>query len=196
MSAPVRKAPWTREEWAHCRNPVAMLRALSDHAGLPASNERKPLVLAACKCARLALPHVHTGEPRPRVAIETAEQWAEGKANVPPREVLKAAREARVAADAVARASFHAAHAAFHVAHAVHTTRAAFHAARAAFHASHSVFYALQAASAARSLEDASSAADLKSVQGKCADYVRQYFPDPPEQRRPAKHPPDQQKAS
>src|ERR1017187_6915941 len=44
--------------------------------------ERRLLVIAACKCARLALPHVKAGELRPLHAIEIAESWARGEASI------------------------------------------------------------------------------------------------------------------
>jgi len=43
---------------------------------------RQDVVLAACACARLSLKHVSKREERPRIAIETAEQWARGKATI------------------------------------------------------------------------------------------------------------------
>lgn len=58
--------------------------------------ERKQIVLAACKCARLALKFVKKGEDRPRICIETTEAWCAGKATV--EEVRKAKTEARAAA--------------------------------------------------------------------------------------------------
>ena len=41
--------------------------------------DRRPLVLAACDCARTALVHVPSGEMRPLRAIETAEAWCRGR---------------------------------------------------------------------------------------------------------------------
>jgi hypothetical protein len=49
-------------------------------SGEPMSDERRPLVLATCECARHALVCVPDGEDRPRIAIETAERWARGEA--------------------------------------------------------------------------------------------------------------------
>ncbi len=67
--------------------------------------DRRLLVLAACDCARTALPLVAEGEDRPRIAIETAEAWARGEATT--EEVQTAARAAAAAdaADAAADAA-------------------------------------------------------------------------------------------
>jgi len=62
--------------------------------------DRKVLVHATCACARLALPHVPTGELRPLKSIEAAERWARGEAT---NEDVRAAAEA-AAADAAAGA--------------------------------------------------------------------------------------------
>ena len=83
----------------------------------------KLLVKAACACAREALVHVPDSESRPRIAIETAERWAEGKATA--EEAKRAANAAdaantahvtyfdvRATAAAYAANAAHAAHAA------------------------------------------------------------------------------------
>ena len=62
--------------------------------------DRRLLVLAACRCARLALPYVSSGELRPLKAIETAEAWCAGKATK---------TEVRAAAAAAAAAAVNAA---------------------------------------------------------------------------------------
>ena len=56
--------------WAECERADWMLW-LADRV-----MARKPVVLAACACARTALQYVPAGEDRPRVAIETTEAWA------------------------------------------------------------------------------------------------------------------------
>ncbi len=53
--------------------------------------DRRRLVLAACACARGALPYIPEGENRPRVAIETAEKWARGEEGVTLGDVRRAA---------------------------------------------------------------------------------------------------------
>ncbi len=70
--------------------------------------DRKIVVRAACACARTALLFVPAGEDRPRLAIETAERWCDGKATLD--EVRAAAYAAYYAA---AYAAAYAAFAAF-----------------------------------------------------------------------------------
>lgn len=65
--------------------------------------DRKLVVLAACACARTALPHVRAGELRPLRAIETAEAWARGEATI---KQVRAAASAAYAASAARAASF------------------------------------------------------------------------------------------
>ena len=95
----------TREGWAACQDGVAMFKALAKQAGPPGSASRRPLVLAACACARLALPYVRKGETRPLAAIEMAERWANGKEGVTLEQVNVAADAAHAAA-AAARAAY------------------------------------------------------------------------------------------
>lgn len=71
------------EAWAACDRGDWMLWWAGREAGAPWSEARRPLVLAACACARLALPHVPAGEARPLRAIETAESWARGEGATP-----------------------------------------------------------------------------------------------------------------
>src|SRR5262245_34769332 len=54
--------------------------------------ERRTVVWAACKCARLALRHIPNGEKRPLKAIQTAEAWCKGKATI--EQVREARRDA------------------------------------------------------------------------------------------------------
>jgi hypothetical protein len=98
------------QAWADCQRGDWMLWLLGKHAGPPESEARKPLVLCACACSRLALKYVPKGEGRPRVAIETAERWARGKATI--KEVRSAAAASYAAADAAA-ASYAAADASY-----------------------------------------------------------------------------------
>ena len=67
--------------------------------------ERKVVVLAACACARLALPYVAAGELRPLKAIETAEAWYSGKASLGDVRAAYAADDASAAAAAAAYAA-------------------------------------------------------------------------------------------
>jgi len=104
-------------------------------------------VLAACACARLALPH--TSDPRVIVCIETTEAWARGEATI------GKVNDVRVAANTVAAAAAHAAHAA--------AARAAAAAAYAASDAS-AADYAAAAAAAARKGSLAESADIVRSL--------------------------------
>ena len=93
---------------------------------------RRRLVLAACNCARLALPHIRAGEQRPRLAIETAERWARGDATVTLAEVRAAADAAYAYADAADAADAAYAYAAYaYAAAAADTADAAYAAADA-----------------------------------------------------------------
>ena len=87
-------------------------------------SDRKLLVLAACACARLALPHVLAGELRPLHAIETAEHWARDENGVTLEDVRKARNAANATYDA-AYAAAHAAHAYAADAHAAYAANAA-----------------------------------------------------------------------
>ena len=78
--------------------------------------DRKLLVKAACACARLSLRFVPSGEERPRIAIETAEAWTEGKASL--EDVRTAAYAAHAAASTAANTAAYAAYAAAYAAYA------------------------------------------------------------------------------
>ena len=73
----------SQEMWDDCKRGDWMLWLVGKKSGKPECEKRKQLVLTACKCARLALPHVTEGETRPQKAIETAEQWAKGQNRTP-----------------------------------------------------------------------------------------------------------------
>lgn len=85
------------EAWAACERGDWMLW-LAAKADLCT---RQELILAACECARLALPYVQAGEVRPLIAIETAEAWARGEATI---EQVAAATTAAAAASYAAAA--------------------------------------------------------------------------------------------
>lgn len=93
--------------------------------------DRKALVMAACGCARLALPfwEAHDAEDRrPHVALETAEAWCRGEATI--EEVQKAAGGAF---DAASRAyGFYVSEAASAAVAAAYTAIDARYGARAA----------------------------------------------------------------
>ena len=101
-----------KEAWANCEDGSWMLWLLGKLAGEPGSDSRRPLVLATCECARLALPYVKKGDKRPLKAIEVAEQWAKGEGNITLEDVRAAAFSAASYAFSAA-AAFSAAYAAF-----------------------------------------------------------------------------------
>ena len=84
-----------------------MLWLLGRIAGPAWSDSRKPLVLAACECARLALPY--TTDPRVLKCIETAEAWTRGDATKEQVRAADADAAAYAAADAAAYAAYAAA---------------------------------------------------------------------------------------
>ncbi len=92
--------------WKNCERGDWMLWLAGKWVGKPESKSRKRLVLAACACARLALPHVRSGEGRPLATIETAERWATGKEGVTLSQVHAYAADAADAAAAAAYAAY------------------------------------------------------------------------------------------
>ena len=86
------------EAWSKCERGDWMLWLLGRKAGPPKSESRKKLVLAACQCARLALPYVKKGEARPLKAIEMSEAWARGETGITLKMVRHAAAAARIMA--------------------------------------------------------------------------------------------------
>jgi hypothetical protein len=114
---------------------------------------RQQIVLAACACARTALKHVPAGEKRPLVAIETAERWARGEANIQKVRAAAAAAYATAAADAAAsNAAYAAAAAAAAAADAAADAAAADAAAAAAYATSYAASYAAAANAAAAAI--------------------------------------------
>ena len=85
-----KRQPTYAKAWSSCRRADWLLWL----AGRTDA-DRAAVVLAACACARTALPHVRAGELRPLRAIETAEAWCRGEATI------EQVREARRAAAAV-----------------------------------------------------------------------------------------------
>ncbi len=147
------------DAWAKCKRGDWMLWVagrLSEDAN---SASRKKLVLAACKCARLALPYVRPGETRPRAAIDLTERWANGDQSVTLEMVGGAARAAWDAGAAMA----------------------AWDAARAAGDAT---WAAAWAAMAAWDVWDAPAAGDAMAAGGAARsqgpDLVRVFDPSPP----------------
>jgi len=168
----------TSEEWKRCEDGALMLRLLGKEAGPAGSERRRPLVLAACECARLALPYVQKGEARPLVAIETAEKWARGE-GVNLKWVRGAAAVALACVQDAISSHTHAASfdAAVAASAAASAASADAHSANAATYAANAAFYAASAASIFANDATRTAHAD---VLRKCADIVRKYFPDPP----------------
>ena len=106
---------WARSQksaqsaWDTCKRGDWMLWLLGKLAGKPGEAKRRKLVLAACSCARLSLPHVSAGEMRPLKAIETAEAWARCASNVSIEDVHAAADAADAAYAAAAAYAAYAA---------------------------------------------------------------------------------------
>jgi hypothetical protein len=159
--------------WAECRRGDWMLWILGKLSGPPESDARKQLVLTACACARLSLPH--TKDPRVLACIETAERWARGQATI------VELREARAAAAAAAYAAAAAAYAAAAAAAAAYA--AAAYAADADADAAYADADAAYAAAAYAADADADADAAAYARTGTlaaCADLVRWDYPDPP----------------
>src|SRR5690606_26088780 len=92
--------PTPEAAWRTCDRGDWMLFAAgkSGAYGEPWSEQRKPLVLAACACARLALPH--TKDERVLACIEAAERWCRDQATVSEVCLARHAAAAAHAADA------------------------------------------------------------------------------------------------
>jgi len=139
------------QAWRGCERGDWMLWLVGKLAGPVGDPRRKKLVLAACGCARLSLKYVKAGEERPRIAIETAERWAKGKATI---------EEVRAAAYAAADAAY-AAYAAYAAADAAYAAYAAAYAADVAAYAADAAAYAAERAKALK----------------QCASIVRKFYP-------------------
>jgi hypothetical protein len=96
-------------KWAATQeSPLASWRSCEDGGWLlwiaaTLDVDRRLIVTAACKCARLALPHVSEGEDRPLKAIEAAERWVDGLATI---EEVRQAAYAAYAAESTASAAY------------------------------------------------------------------------------------------
>ena len=131
--------------------------------------DRKLLVKAACACARLALKFVPDGEQRPRITIETAEAWTEGKASL---------NDVRTAAAAAYTAAYTAADAAYTAADAAYAAADAADAATYATDAAYAATYAANAAADAAYAANATDAAYAHTTTLRvCAEIVRDMIP-------------------
>jgi len=144
------------DAWAVCPRGDWMLWLLGKLSGNPKSASRKKLVLVTCQCARLSLGYVKKGELRPLRAIEVAEAWARGGEGI----TLEDVRNAAYAGASAAYAS---------------DAGSASYAADAAAYAA-----ACAAAAAAGYAACAASYAAYAGTLAKCADIVREYYPDAP----------------
>ena len=162
------------EAWDECKRGDWMLWLLGKLSGESESPERKKVVLAACQCARLALPHVKAGELRPLKAIETAEAWARGEDNITLKDVRKAAAYAADSVAYAASAAYYAAAYAADAAAAAASAASADDASAAAASAADAAYYAAYA-------NTDTYAADARLlVLDKCADIVRKHYPVAP----------------
>jgi len=145
--------PWARQYstlkkcWDNCERGDHLLW-FAERIGI----DHKILALSSCDCAERALRFVAEGEDRPRIAIETAQKWANGVDGITIGDVKIAAAAVRAAARAVFDTTFVAA-------------RVAARAARAAAHAAYDAA-ADAAASAAHAAAHAASAAAVRAAAG------------------------------
>ncbi len=161
--------------WKNCERGDWMLWLLAR-----TGQDHKQIVLAACKCARLALKY--TSDERVVNCISATEKWAYGDASVS----LENVKQSRIAAADAADAAYAAATAtAAAAAYAAYAADAAYAAATAAYAAA-DAYAAAYAAAAAAAAYAADAAADAAYRQARldtlkqCADIVREYFPECP----------------
>ena len=159
----------SQEAWNNCERGDWMLWLLDKQAGKPESKNRKKLVLAACRCARLSLKHIPKNEKRPLKAIQAAEKWAKGVSGVSLQDVKDTAAYAADAAGYTAHLVGAAAYAAYAAAYAAY---AAAYAADAAAYTVGVAGYVAHAA--AHAVGDAD--ARVKTLK-KCAGVVYKYYP-------------------
>jgi hypothetical protein len=168
------------EAWAKCERGDWMLWFAGKRSGEPESEKRKVLVLAACECARLALPYAKS--PTVLACIETTEKWARGDGE------FARVREARSAA-AYAAADAAYADAAYAAAYATDADAAAAYDAAAAAYAAAAYAAAAAAAAAgaaayAAATYAAAAAADDADARNrtlkKCANIIRKHYPKHP----------------
>ena len=93
-----------KDAWQACKRGDWMLWLIDKTIKYYA--DKKPLVLVACECARLALPYVAKGEERPLKAIEVAESWVRGESTLDEVRAAEAAGTAAWAAGTAAEAAW------------------------------------------------------------------------------------------
>ena len=113
-----------QEAWTQCERGDWMLWLVGRMA--KSKRDRQQLALAACACARLALPYVPVGETHPLHAIEITERWARGEVGVTLKMVRHAIAAAYYTINANYAANYAATYAANYVAaHAAYASNAA-----------------------------------------------------------------------
>jgi hypothetical protein len=142
------------ELWNECERADWMLWILARMIKEKGWPSRKTVVLCACDCAETSLQFIPEDEPRPKIAIQTARKWTEGKASE--RECAKAAAASvassyayfAAASFASSSASVYAAHVAAYSAYVVASSASSVSSAASAsasFAASSVVSYAAAA---------------------------------------------------
>jgi hypothetical protein len=160
------------EIWNECDRADWMLWIMDKKIKEKEWPSKQTVVLCACDCAETAMKFVPEDEHRPKIAIQTARKWAEGK--VSERECGKAAADAyasyaySAASSASVYAAYHAAAASYAV--ASYAAYAASYAAYAAY-ASYS-FYASDAAYVASSAFYSASFSAKEALKN-MADIIR-----------------------
>lgn len=171
-------AGWTPEEWAACKDGSEMIKALESQVGWPGDEKRRPLVIAVCECARLALPYLPKDDTRARQAIDAVEkearekEWSVNAARYAFSDLMDAVPylnapaggSVRVIASAYVSAAYAAASATID------------YAEDAVEAAAYSVERAADAAESATRNPD-----DGGRIRARCADIIRSHFPKPPE---------------
>ena len=172
--------------WKTCRSGSWMLGFLGRSLGPDNdSKDRKRLMLAACECARLALPYVDQDEDRPRKAIELAESWAKGINGVTIGQVREATNASRVAAESradIGDPCISAAWAAYGVSDACNSKSGGMIATVAGFVAEASAFVEDPESRLSEKFKPKGRIAAQKTEEI-CAGIVRKWFPQPPTRR-------------
>jgi hypothetical protein len=122
---------------------------------------KKTVVLCACDCAETSLQFIPEDEPRPKIAIQTARKWIEGKASKI--ECKKAADDAYASFAAVSFAS---------------SSYAAFAAAASASAAAVAAYAAADAVAASAAFAASAAAAEIYSINRKEALKTKKEFLD------------------
>jgi hypothetical protein len=151
--------------WAACSRGDWMLQIASRCVGPVGDRRRVPLALASVHCAELALAYVPEGEDRPRVAVETVRSWARGEATI---EQVRASEAATWAAGLPGQTVTEAA------AWAIGAIAVAAGVPEVARAAEEAVIRTAWAAAWA------AGAAARPETLARCAEIVRQHYPEPP----------------